>query len=69
VLTATSVQATSPAVAVSPGANGNLYAYALNAGNSSVYHREVRPPSIASLHPHKSLSVNTHHTFRSANEQ
>jgi outer membrane protein assembly factor BamB len=50
-------------------ATGDLYAYALNAGNASVYHRNPKPPAIASLHPNLSLSLYRHATFRRADEQ
>jgi outer membrane protein assembly factor BamB len=36
--------------------NGSMTAYALNAGNNQVYHRNPRPPTISSLHPNFSLS-------------
>lgn len=50
---------TSPAVSngmVYIGSNdNNLYAYALNGGNNSVYHRHTAPPKFSSLHPDLSL--------------
>lgn len=50
-------------------ASGDLFAYALNAGNNAIYHRNPKPPARASLHPDLSLSPGAHHTFRSADEQ
>jgi len=32
-------------------ADGNLYAYALNAGNNAIYRKKPEPPAISSLHP------------------
>jgi outer membrane protein assembly factor BamB len=36
--------------------SGGLLAFALNAGNNGVYHRNPKPPAIVALHPDMSLS-------------